>query len=58
MIKFELLPDIGCIGCIGLLYDNDEDDVPELVANIFPEDLKDLKLCVDKYLNDQEAKTS
>lgn len=58
MTKFELTPDIGCIGCIGLLYDNDEDDVPELVANIFPEDLKDLKLCVDKYLNDQEEASS
>jgi hypothetical protein len=54
-MKFELIPNIGCIGCIGLLYDNDEDDVPELIANIFPEDLKDLKLCVDKYLNDQAS---
>ena len=51
-MKFELIPDIGCIGCVGLLYDNDEDDVPELIANIFWEDLPDLKLCVDKFLND------
>lgn len=51
-MKFELLPDIGCIGCIGLLYDNNEDGIPELIANIFPEDLKDLKFCVDKYIND------
>lgn len=52
-MKFELVKDIGCIGCIGLLYDNDEDGIPELIANIFPEDIKDLKQCVDAYLNEQ-----
>lgn len=52
MNRFELIPDIGCIGLVGLLYKEDSEPIPELIANLDIDELDELQAIINKYLDD------
>ena len=53
MNRFELIPDIGCIGLVGILYKEDSAKYPELIVNLDVDELKELELTIGKYLNEK-----
>lgn len=51
-MKFELVPDIGCIGLVSLLYKSDEEEYPELLANLSDEEIDELYMTLRKWFRD------
>lgn len=51
-MKFELVPDIGCVGLIGLLYKADDEEYPELLANLDSDEINELYMTLRRYFHD------